>query len=487
MSEIEKFKMAIESLLAKIESGLTENQDKKEAEIMADLNNWCCVHTTRYKPIQDKDGNLVIPSTAMAVGGKGEGGGRNTVHFTLNHVVENHKDGNWDETPYVIFARYNDVVKENGEPVGICLVDTYFSTDIDKGLVLPKESTYFIHPSNINDENLYKIGENEAVYKTCDFTDEETKIILTMLTSEERKKYDQLMNGEFINNAELEQALGKEERVKRLYEQIKAKGPESEKAFLRGLMADKRDLILAKILRDFVTRIAMKQKGFEYIDKAGAKAGDSTYTAKSLVGKLIEDVAIIKKVPTTTGAHYFSPYGVEGLQGAVKEFVEKVDEIINENNMDKLFSKVYLAGNSLMTKWMYDIVVKKIAPSDYYDVVYESRFKDFKQERMAEYNRNGPELRERYGYEKLSVQQYDNIEAFDPMLAKALRRQVEVQCDRLTKWRTEIEHNPRFQKLLKKIKDYECGNFKDFYEFLEPSIEVDNVMLNVFHHSGRDN
>lgn len=413
-------------------------------------------------------------------------GGRNTVHFTLNHVVESHNYGEWDETPYVIFARYNDVVKENGEPVGICLSDTYFSTDIDKGLVLPKESTYFIRPSNINDENLYKIGENEATYKACDFTDEETKIILTMLTSEEREKYDMLMNGVFRNSAEFRKALGKEERVKRLYEQIKAKGPESEKAFLRGLMADKRDLILAKVLRDFVTRIAMKQKGFEYIDKGLAKAGGGTFIAKSLVGKVVEDVAINKKVPTTSGAHYFSLYGYEGLQKAFCGFGDEVDEIINENNMDRLFAKVYLAGSSLMTKWMYDIVVKKIAPSDYYDDVYESRFKDYKQRRMEEYNRNTPEHRERYGYDKLSVQQYDNIEAFDPLLAKALRRHVEVQCDRLTKWRTEIEHNPRFQKLLKKINDYECGNFKDLCEFLEPSIEVDDVLVNAFRHSGRD-
>ena len=488
MVDIEKFKEAVKKILigqSYDDNGdiyITDAKDKKDAEIMADTNNWCCVHTTSYMPLQDKKGNIIIPSTAMATGGNIA---RNTVHFTLNHIVESHNDGNWDDLPYVIFVKYNDVVKNNGEPVGISLVDTYFSTDIDTGLVLPKESTYFIHPANITDTGLYRIGENEAVYKSCDFTADETKAILAMLSPEEYNEYNRLMKGE-LEIPEVRQVLGNDKRAEQLYKQVKSKGEVARKAFLSGIMADKRDLILVSFLRNFVTRLVMKEKGFCYIEKALDRAGGRKYTAESSVAKVIEDIAIEKRVPTGTGAHYFSAYGHIGLQGAFEKFNRDVDEIINENNMDKLFLKICGMRNGLTTKWAFDVITKNIMPNNYYDVVYEQAFDAFKHSRMEEYERSGAEYKKRYGYEQKDIQKFQTIEDFDPKLSKTLRKHVEVQCGKLTGWRKRMEHNQRFQKLKKKLDDYEQGNFEDYEEFMKPSIDIDNIVINTSQFGSRD-
>lgn len=448
MTKIEEFKAAIEKLHARVGGNVTEEQDEKDAQIMSNPDNWCFVHATRYKPSYDKDGNIVIPSTAMATGDIA----RNTVHGALNHVVESHKDSSWDDCPYVVFAPYNALVARNGDPVGLVLIDTYFSTDIDTGLVFPKESTYIVHPSDINDTELYTIGEHEAVYKSTDYTDEETKTILSFLSRKKRAEYDRLMAGD-LEKYEMYKVLETDTRAKQMYEMAKDK-----KAFLRGVMADKRDEILASFLRDFVTRKAMETKGFNYVEDALARTNDDKKVAKA-----VKDIAISKQTDAAGDSHARSFYGVDGIQGEFSGFKGVCDNIRSETNMDDLFA--YLLDKPFFFR---AVAYNDFQYLDNYYSSYEQKFERHKIIKKGELRSQEKIDNYRGIYNSL---QCENIEQFDPNLAKALKRQIEVLTQKLRDWRKVMEQNPKFQKLVKKLQDYDNGNYEDYEQFMKPSIE----------------
>ena len=108
MSNIENFKMALAKLQSEpvLESHtgrihVTDEQDIKDADILSNTNNWCCVRATDDMPLYGKDGNIILPSLAAKSNCEI---GRHTVHTVLNHVVESHDGGNWNAFPYVVFA-----------------------------------------------------------------------------------------------------------------------------------------------------------------------------------------------------------------------------------------------------------------------------------------------------------------------------------------------------------------------------------------------
>ena len=474
MSNIENFKMALAKLRNKgvLDSRtgqihVTDEQDIKDAAIMSNPNNWCCVRAIDERPRYDKEGNIILPSLSTRSNYEIE---RHTVHTTLNHVVESHSEGNWDGFPYVVFCPYNDVVAKNGKPVGLNLVDTYFSTDIDVGLVIPKESAYIVQPASDNDGELYTIGEHVATYKTDYFTDDEIKQILSLLSPSELKEYDRLMNGD-LESGEMQKALEMDPRVKGWYEKATDK-----KLFLKGLMEENRMTILTHFLRDAVLRLAMREKGFQYIDDAAYRAGASNYgQCNSQVAKAVEDVAISERIDTGAWRHSSSVYGRDNMQKLCEQLRLEVERITSEKNMDNLFDEMYkwhleLERGHRSVNWN-DVIVNGKFIDDYYDRFFESYFQKYKQEQVNDLNRLDPEYLDRYGYMYSDILKFDTIEEFDPMFAKALKRQVEVNMTKLRKWRSQMEHNPKFQKLLEKWKDFIACNYEDYKEFMKPSIE----------------
>ena len=235
-----------------------------EAELyMSDMNNWCCVHTTRYMPLRNSDGRFFIPTTSMATNFDIV---RSTVHTTLNHVVASNGGGNWDSKPYVVFMKYNDVVALNGNPQEVSQYDTFFIPDPDKGLVLPKDA-YLVRPSNEKNGELYTIGEHEATYKTNNFTYAEIDQILNMIreinggeSSRLYWEHDRYL-GKENDDETMRGLLGDDEKLFRMYKNTKNK-----REFLKGLLAEDRDTIITKFLRDAIVRLAMEKQGFKYVE-----------------------------------------------------------------------------------------------------------------------------------------------------------------------------------------------------------------------------
>ena len=239
MGNVKDFEKAIRILREK-------DQEEAAAELaMADMTNWCFVHTTRYLPRRNRDGDLYIPTTAMATDFEA---GRFTVHATLNRTVKSHLYGSWDDAQFVVLAPYTDIVKENGNPVTVAPEDTYWVPSPDKGLLLPK-SAYIVQPDNSGP--LFQIGEHGATYKTGDFTENEIKEISQLLDWDARGEYDRLMSGD-LYLYEIEDVL-KNDLVRRGYETSSDK-----KAYLSGIMYEARMDILTHFLRDAVVKLSMK-------------------------------------------------------------------------------------------------------------------------------------------------------------------------------------------------------------------------------------
>lgn len=93
------------------------------------------VHMTDYSPSNGK-----ILSTRDKIGGS-----RNSVHFTLNHPVEEHRFGSWDDKKNAIIMPYQSTKEEN--PSGLFIegmpndIYTNGSVKIPKGSIIVKHNT----------------------------------------------------------------------------------------------------------------------------------------------------------------------------------------------------------------------------------------------------------------------------------------------------------------------------------------------------------
>ena len=239
MDKVEVFKQALQNL-----------QKYADADYMSDTKHWCVVHTTRYMPLHHDDGTMYIPSTAMATNFEKP---RTTVHTTFNHTVRSHGNGGaWKDMPIVVLAPYDDIVKENGNPVEIATNDTFWSVGPTKGFVLP-DTAYVVRPSN---DVLFNIGEHEATYKRDNYTEEEIKTIVEMMDPYEREEFEKYENVDFTDY-EVEQMASSDKRIKKMYDSAKDK-----RAFLRGLFEESRFDIISHYLRDIVVRMTMEKMGF---------------------------------------------------------------------------------------------------------------------------------------------------------------------------------------------------------------------------------
>ncbi|MBP9852741.1 MAG: hypothetical protein QG629_451 [Patescibacteria group bacterium] len=93
------------------------------------------VHFTKYLPRRYKDGALYIGTNFDSTGRP-----RNTIHVALNHFVEQHSSGGWNNTPFVIVAPMTDTVELNGDPSSLIGFDTWWEAQPKQGLVLPKSA-----------------------------------------------------------------------------------------------------------------------------------------------------------------------------------------------------------------------------------------------------------------------------------------------------------------------------------------------------------
>ena len=411
MGNVKEFREAIE--------GIKTKNRTPEQEYLSDMNNWFCVHTTKYLPLVNKDGTQYIPTTAMATGFAGAP--RNTVHFTLNHVVTSHGYGNWDATPYIIIAPYKSVVELNQNPAQVSAHDTYWSVGVDTGFRLPQNS-FVIKTSN---DVLFSIGENVATYKTDNFTDEEIQQIETLMTPYDRGQYEKYKNADF-EDYEIEDILRfAPEIVKKMYA-----GSKDKKAFLRGMYEEAKFEILTRYLRNAVVKMVIDKMGGRQINFYDA-CDNSMAIAKTADEKGLDGAASNKG---HSGSIYY----------AIEESYAGLNVLLNggffnggaykQKDVEALYNDIVDSQRLSYIDLLIDSIINN-KPIDFYEI-YMKRF---------EYEVG---CRASNGWCK----KYKSIAEFDENLDKTLRKHVEVLSAKYMQWLAQIRQWPGYAGFIEKLK-----------------------------------
>ena len=408
-----KFKNAIE----KLQSMAMPYQ--AEARYMSDMSNWLTVHATKYMPRRDENGNMYIPSTAMARNFASVP--RNTVHTTMNHVVASHFSGNWDTMPIVILAPFNSVTQKNGNPAEVAGTDTYWSVDPDKGFQLPPDAV-IIKPDN--NGPVYNVDGNIVTYKTDNYTPAEVQQILSMLSEEELQKYNRYMRGE-LNEVEMMDVLWTDPVVKKAYDNAKDKA-----AFLRGYMEEARYEILTHFLRNAVIKLTMQNMGYNYVQcydlDDNSQAIAETANANGLDGNM------------SNKGHSHSVY--KSMEEEYQRFDNAVNGgifdsgLYNAKDAEELYSAITKMSTYMNPDEFLSAIVSGKAPDLYSDFVH--RFEYFKEQRKLK---------------------HQTIAEFDPFLDKTLHRTAQEVEKTFIQWMDKIKQWPDYDKLISKLKSYQMA------------------------------
>lgn len=376
---------------------------ESDATYMSKMKHWCCVHTTRYEPKRNEDGDLCIATTAMATDNEFP---RASVHVTLNQVVSSHMGGNWDDAPIVVLAPYNDVVSKNGNPQEVAAEDTWFIPNPDTGLVLP-DSTYIVKPSKDNGK-LFEIGEKVATYKTDNYTDEEIEEILA-LDEYDKYRYDEYMSGD-VPDYNVQSVLGYDEKLIKMY-----KAAEDKKAFMRGLFEEDRFVILNKLLRNAVVKMAMEKMDFRYV-----------------LAHENEESGVVAETAREEGIRGNS--GNKGHSCSLECELEMVGcsyigflKNMKNKNIYEFYDFLTTDTTPLKEKIISSILNDKPLPNMY--GIYEEVLKDYigASKRWLECIDDNEILKKEQ--EKISKLEKDGISGYNPYLDEVLHR----QADRMTK------------------------------------------------------
>lgn len=145
------------------------------------LSDLVIIRITANLP-QKRGGEMFLQSPFDGTGGRLP---RNTLHFTLNHIVGEHAYGSWTGVPYTIVAPLDKVVEMNGLPRSINAADTYFDISPGSTLRLPKE-TVIVKPEGLPEGILFKDKSQGVVYKSRIFTPKDIEELIRLIGSESK-------------------------------------------------------------------------------------------------------------------------------------------------------------------------------------------------------------------------------------------------------------------------------------------------------------
>ncbi len=377
MSKLEDFQAAIAKL--KEADSQVKEQTIQDSQIMSEVKNWVCVHATRYMPPRNPDGMMFIPTTAMVTNYAIP---RTTIHVTLNHVVESHNAGAWEDCPYVIFAPYTEIVEKNVNPSCVSLFDTYFVPDSDHGLLLPP-SAYIVQPS---EKEFYEIGEHMATYKRGNYTKQEVEFILSLMPSEIQQKYKQFTEYTLDNSYTF------------YFFDINIPDDNQRHKILSTKYKQQMDKygedLLSSYLRNYVVRLAMESKGFSYVAP--------NYTVSNSACNAVKDFGISTNVDEKS--HFGSiERAMEDAWSAMRsqtitvlterKISELYDLFVTKPYTEWLDEELYEESDKSLPKIHLDVLdaIVNNAPMHYYKTysdIFASKTQDENIKTIAEYSPN---------------------------------------------------------------------------------------------------
>ncbi len=410
------------------------DREENRAAYMSDMNNWLCVHTTRFEPEISKDGTRAILTTAMVSNYELP---RATVHITLNQVVRSNSGGNWDNASIVILAPYKDVVSLNGQPQEVATEDTYFIANPDTGLVLP-ESTYIVRGSS-KCAKLFEIGKNDATYKTDHFTDEEIEEILS-LDDYARYNYEQLLNPDISNSKETFY-LGYDSKVAEAYKNSKDK-----QAFLKGLLEEDRYAILNRILRNAVVKMAMEKMGYHHI-----------FSHEDDVSKKVAEVALKNGLCGNSGDKGHS-CSLEAELESTGCLLAGLSVILKSKNADQIYDALVDSntpmGNEMIMSILNDAPLRDVSE------IYEKTFNSYIDGQIAliSCENDASSSVKQQKIKRLDVMKQRGIKGYNPHLDEVFKRQAKKINESYADFLQKLKENPNeYVQLKKRLSEFEIS------------------------------
>jgi len=125
------------------------------------------VHATTYEPRKTSTGWEMN----SAFEGSGRANVRQTIHFSMNHLVESHSKGNWEDKPVIVISSFAGMMQTAGKPRKLNTVDTYWEMSPGKKLELPNDGTVIVKPGKVHDsERIWEKQDGVVVYKTSPYS-----------------------------------------------------------------------------------------------------------------------------------------------------------------------------------------------------------------------------------------------------------------------------------------------------------------------------
>lgn len=146
------------------------------------------VHATNYAPEASEDG-FTVQTTH-----DGRGFPRPTIHTAINHKVESHVFGSWDNKDHVLIAGFDKMLDVDGSPNSINGADTWWARNPGERLTFPGAT--LIAPGGPQTEVFKRLDDGRVLYKTEGITTEDISTIDTVLGSGTQAQIEKALNDE---------------------------------------------------------------------------------------------------------------------------------------------------------------------------------------------------------------------------------------------------------------------------------------------------
>lgn len=259
-----------------------------------DAGKLCMVHRS-YRPIP-QNGELFATATMSDYTDRY---GRGTLHFTMNHAIEDHhRGGVFMHAPYAVIGGFDDVRQANAEdglplsPRGLNTVDTFFTRGPGEALKIP--DPIYVEPATVPTDALLTVDKNIIRYKTSGYTAEDIVQIRDQLRDapvtrsvQDQQKLDERLDKAFLP---LEHILDRytprkpgahhwlidDPMTKQSFDKALAEAPEGEK-----------DKAILRYVKNHAINTGIKMKGFE-VTRGGALGWEDSERVQQATEKLAE-------------------------------------------------------------------------------------------------------------------------------------------------------------------------------------------------------
>jgi len=147
-------------------------QKDGEQENILSLAQLSMAHTSKFPPLRDESGQIIIKTRFDA-----QGFSRASLHFTVNHLVKAHLYGSWDESPFVVVAPLKGMLEQNGKPRALGGIDSWWLRNPGQPVECP--GAIVAAPNTREGSPLLESSGDEIRYKTKDYSEQDIEELLS--------------------------------------------------------------------------------------------------------------------------------------------------------------------------------------------------------------------------------------------------------------------------------------------------------------------